>query len=269
MKRLVPELVCLPRPLYSRNESLAPGSWTEVHRHGWCQFSYAISGVLGVRTLNGDYFAPPSYAVWIPPAVEHQVVSRQRTEMRSLYLDSNVAPALPSTCTVLEVTPLVRELIRKVSLLPVEYDQNGAAGRLVAVLLDELAGLHQAGFVVPLPTDRRLLTICAALQERPGDTRTLAQWAVIAGASERTLARLFYQDTGMSFGSWRQRLRLVMSLDALEAGENVTAVALSHGYESPSAFIAAFRVVFGCTPGELRAGGASIVGKPLEHKIEV
>jgi hypothetical protein len=126
-----------------------------------------------LRTLYGDYFAPPSYAVWIPPAVKHQVVSRQRTEMRSLYLDPNVTTTLPSTCTVLEVTPLVRELIRKISLLPVEYDLNGAAGRLVAVLLDELAELHQTGFVVPLPKDRRLLTICAALQEKPGDTRTI------------------------------------------------------------------------------------------------
>jgi AraC-like DNA-binding protein len=253
MKRLVPELVRLPRPLYSRNESLAPDSWTEVHDHSWCQLSYAISGVLGVRTLYGDYFAPPSYAVWIPPAAKHQVVSRQRTEMRSLYLDPNVTTALPSTCTVLEVTPLMRELIRKISLLPVEYDLNGTAGRLVAVLLDELAELHQTGFVVPLPKDRRLLTIYALLQEKPGDTRTLAQWTTVAGASERTLARLFYQDTGMSFGSWRQRLRLVMSLDALESGENVTAVAMNHGYESPSAFIAAFRTAFGRTPGELRA----------------
>lgn len=252
MKRLIPGLARLPRPLYSRNESLAPGSWTEVHVHAWCQLSYAISGVLGVRTSYGDYVAPPRYAVWIPPAVEHQVVSRQRTEMRSFYLDPNIAIAMSPTCTVLEVTPLVRELIRKVSLLPVEYDQNGTAGRLVAVLMDELAGLHQAGFVIPLPKDRRLLTICATLQENPGDARTLAQWASVAGASERTLARLFYQDTGMSFGSWRQRLRLVMSLDALDAGENITAVAMNHGYGSTSAFIAAFRTAFGFTPGELR-----------------
>jgi AraC-like DNA-binding protein len=252
MKRLVPELVRLPRPLYSRNESLVPGSWTEVHTHAWCQLTYAISGVLGVRTSSGDYVAPPHHAVWIPPAVEHQVVSRRHAEMRSLYLDPNVATALPATCTVLEVTPLVRELIGKISLLQVEYDQNGAAGRLVAVLLDELAGLQHAGFVVPMPRDRRLLTIHAALQEKPDDARTLAQWAASAGASERTLARLFYRDTGMSFGQWRQRLRLVMSLDALEADESVLAVAMNHGYESPSSFIAAFRTAFGCTPGELR-----------------
>ncbi|HEY6898622.1 MAG TPA: helix-turn-helix transcriptional regulator [Rhodocyclaceae bacterium] len=253
MKRQVPTLDSLPRPLYSRAESLAPGSWTEVHSHPWCQLSYAISGVLGVRTPDGDYVAPPRYAVWVPPEVPHQVVNRRPAEMRSLYLEPDVASTLPGSCTVLEITPLVRELIRKVSRLPVKYDQAGAAGRLVAVLLDELAGLPQAAFTLPLPQDRRLLTIYSALQEQPADPRTLEQWAAVAGASERTLARLFHRDTGMSFGDWRQRLRLLLSLDALEAGDSVTAVALAHGYESTSAFIAAFRSTFGGTPGELRA----------------
>lgn len=253
MKRLLPAIDRLPRPLFSRGETLAPGSWTDVHRHPWCQFSYAMRGVLEVRTAYGDYVAPPRYAVWIPPALDHQVLNRRQVEMRSLYIAPAVATALPTTCRVLEVTPLVRELIRKFSALPPEYDQEGAAGRLAAVLLDELAGLRQAGFVVPMPGDRRLLSIYSALLETPADARTLADWAATAGASERTLARLFQRDTGMSFGHWRQRLRLVMSLDALESGESVTSVAMNCGYESPSAFIAAFRTVFGCTPGEIRS----------------
>jgi AraC-like DNA-binding protein len=174
--------------------------------------------------------------------------------MRSLYLEPDVAGALPTQCAVLEISPLVRELIRKVGAQAVEYDSDGPAGRLVGVLLDELAGLPQAGFVLPLPKDRRLVTVAGALQENPGDSRTLAGWAALAGASERTLARLFLSDTGMSFGDWRQRLRLrlLLSLDALEAGDNVTSIALTHGYESPSAFIAAFRATFGSTPGKLR-----------------
>lgn len=196
--------------------------------------------------------APPRYAVWIPCAVDHEVVNRRQTEMRSLYIDPSVTAALPPKCPVLEVTPLMRELIRKFSLLAAEHDPDGAAGRLAGVLLDELAVLQQASFIVPLPKDRRLLAICAELQKNPQDTRTLAQWACRTGASERTLARLFLRDTGMSFGLWRQRLRLVMSLEALEAGASVSTVASAYGYGSPSAFIAAFRAIFGCTPGELQ-----------------
>ncbi|WP_374486594.1 helix-turn-helix transcriptional regulator [Zoogloea sp.] len=255
-KRNVPSMASLPRPLFNRHESLAPGSWTEEHSHPWCQLSYASSGVLGVRTAAGDYVAPPRFAVWIPPDLPHQVVNRRRTEMRSLYVTPAAAAALPAECCVLEMSPLVRELIRRIGELPVEYDEAGPAGRLVAVLLDELAGLPRAGFGLPLPKDRRLGVICAALQEQPDDTRSLAQWAVEAGASERTLARLFVKETGLGFGEWRQRLRLLLSLDALEAGDSVTDVALAHGYESTSAFIAAFRGMFGVTPGELRGRAA-------------
>jgi AraC-like DNA-binding protein len=73
----------------------------------------------------------------------------------------------------------------------------------------------------------------------------------VVGASERTLARRFVQETGLGFGQWRQRMRLLLSLDALQAGDSVTQVALAHGYDSPSAFIAAFRSAFFCTPGAL------------------
>lgn len=253
-QRPVPAMTSLPRPLFSRHEALAPGSWTEEHTHPWCQFSYASSGVLGVRTAMGDYVAPPHFAVWIPPGVLHQVVNRGRAEMRSLYVAPEVAGALPTECCVMEMSPLAGELVQRIGELPVEYDTQGPAGRLVAVLLDELAVLRRGGFRLPLPKDRRLVAICNALQESPADPRSLNDWARHVGASERTLARLFVKETGLGFGLWRQRLRLVLSLDALQAGVGVTEVAMAHGYESPSAFIAAFRGLFGVTPGGLRGG---------------
>lgn len=121
------------------------------------------------------------------------------------------------------------------------------APQAAGVLLDELAVLRRGGSRLPLPKDRRLMAICNALQESPADARSLSDWAGKVGASERTLARLFVRETGLGFGVWRQRL--VLSLDALQAGAAVTEVAMAHGYESPSAFIAAFRGVFGVTPG--------------------
>ncbi len=64
--------------------------------------------------------------------------------------------------------------------------------------------------------------------------------------------RLFPRATGLSFRNWRQRMRLLSSLALLEAGENVTEAALGCGYESTHAYIAAFKQVFGPTPGELK-----------------
>ena len=64
--------------------------------------------------------------------------------------------------------------------------------------------------------------------------------------------RLFQRETGLSFRNWRQRMRLLSSLTALEAGHTVTDAALGCGADSTSAYIAAFKQLFGATPGELK-----------------
>jgi AraC-like DNA-binding protein len=250
MERSLPSLNILPRPVFPRVEALTQPSWVRVHTHDWIQLSYATQGVLGVRTRLGSYMAPPQRAIWIPPGLEHSVVSTERTQMRSLYIDPATAPWGWRQCKVLGVTPLVRELIRAVTRLPVEYDEAGPAGRLVGVLLDQLAQLEEVRFSLPLPVDERLKRVSEALEARPDDTRTLGELASQAGLSARTLTRLFLRDTGLSFRAWRRRLRLLKSLSGLEAGDSVTKVALDCGYTSTSAFIAAFRREFGLTPRE-------------------
>jgi AraC-like DNA-binding protein len=150
----------------------------------------------------------------------------------------------------LEVTPLVRELVLAVSELPADYPLDGPESRLVAVLLDQLEHLPEAGFTLTFPQEPRLVRICAALREHPDDPRTLEELAAWVGMSGRTLARLFARETGLGFREWRLNLRLLLSLSALQQGRGVTAVALDVGYDSPSAFIAAFKRHFGRTPGE-------------------
>ena len=254
-QRLIPNLVNLPRPLYARAESLSAGSWTPTHRHEWVQFSYAISGVLGVHTQQGSFFAPPQWGVWIPAGLDHEVVTSTRAEMRSLYIRTQDSLWAPDRCRVLEVTPLARELIKAFCLLPVDYlEHDSHEARLVQVLLDQLASLPEVGFSLPLPRHARLLTLCNELVDNPGQSITLMDWAARLSLSEKTLMRLFQRETGLSFRGWRQRARLLSSLNTLEEGESVTSTALTCGYDSTSAFIAAFKGLFGQTPGELFRG---------------
>ena len=251
-ERQIPLLSALPRPVYARAESLGAGSWTPPHRHDWVQFSYAISGVLGVHTAEGSFFAPPQWGVWIPAGVEHDVATSMRAEMRSLYVRKDDCSWAPERCRVLEVTPLARELIKAFCLLPPSYPQGDSSeARLVQVLLDQLAHLPEVGFSLPLPRHPRLLGLCNELIENPSQSITLQGWAERLGMSEKTVMRLFQRETGLSFRGWRQRARLLSSLSALEEGESVTNTALSCGYDSTSAFIAAFKSLFGFTPGEL------------------
>lgn len=254
-ERQIPSLEVLPRPLYARAESLGAGSWTPTHRHDWVQFSYAISGVLGVHTPHGSFFAPPQWGVWIPAGMEHEVVTSTRAEMRSLYVRKQDCAWAEDRCRVLEVTPLARELIKAFCQLPVEYSEaESTDARLVQVLLDQLAHLPEVGFSLPLPRHARLLTLCGELIETPDQAVTLNDWAARLSMSEKTLTRLFQRETGLSFRGWRQRARLLSSLTALEEGTSVTTTALTCGYDSTSAFIAAFKALFGTTPGELFRG---------------
>ncbi|MCY1247397.1 HTH-type transcriptional regulator NimR [compost metagenome] len=102
-----------------------------------------------------------------------------------------------------------------------------------------------------MPHEPRLLQLCQTLIDQPTASLTLGDWAQRLGTSEKTLTRLFQRETGMNFRLWRQRQRLLASLGSLESGASVTSAALDCGYDSTSAYIAAFKGLFGFTPGEL------------------
>ena len=247
--RTPPPLETLSRLVFPRSETLAADSTSPAHSHSFGQLSFAGDGVLLVRTESGSHVAPPQRAVWVPPGMRHAVAATRRAEMRSLYIRADQDVFSPPRCLVLSVTPLARELILAVAALPAAYDEQGPPGRLVTVLLDQLATLPEAAYSLPWPQDPRLAAICQALTDSPDDNRTAKDFAKTAGMTERTLGRLFQAQTGLTFGGWRRRSRLLTALSLLESGKNVTATAIECGYDSTSAFIAAFRAAFGVTPG--------------------
>ena len=126
--RPVPALARLPRPVYARAEQMQRKAATVAHAHGWVQFSYASRGVLQVHTRQGLFIAPPQWAILIPPRLVHSVANAPQTEIRSLYIETGAMPALGGECVVLEVSDLLREMIRHFATMPVEYAQEGAEG---------------------------------------------------------------------------------------------------------------------------------------------
>ncbi|MBW6391030.1 helix-turn-helix domain-containing protein [Billgrantia antri] len=242
------ELVELPRPLYGSTHSLPNRAIVEPHDHPWAQLSHALRGTQRVETETGHFLAPPGRAVWVPAGMRHAVTCSPGTLMRSLYIEPAAMLRPRPECEVIVVSPLLRELIQAFSELPVRYDDAGADGRLVGVLLDRLAVAEQAGLMLPWPEDPRLGDICRQLQEKPADRSSIEDHACRLGVSGRTLSRWFLHQTGLTFRQWRQRCRVLASIPALERGERVTDAALGSGYESMSAFIAAFQEQLGATP---------------------
>jgi AraC-like DNA-binding protein len=110
--------------------------------------------------------------------------------------------------------------------------------------------MRAAPFFLPMSEDKRVLRVMRALIEDPADERSFEKLAIDAGASMRTLARLFRRDTGMTFPQWKAQLRLIRGIDRLNQGEPVTKVAFDLGYNSASAFIYMFRQKLGVPPGD-------------------
>ncbi|PVY60232.1 AraC family transcriptional regulator [Pusillimonas noertemannii] len=240
----------LPRPLYGHVESLSNRVIGHRHSHPWIQVSYAARGVLEVATGSARFVALPHRAIWVPAGVSHQVYASRDTQIRSLYVDPEAVNRSSNACFVLEVSELLRELIQAFSEMPEDYAFEGSDGRLAAVLLDRLAAAPATTLALPWPSEPRILAICQALQARPAAGDSLDDWAQRLSVSRKTLSRLFLRETGLGYRQWRQRLRLMHSLPLLEQGQSVTNVAFDCGYESVSAYIAAFKAQFGRTPGE-------------------
>jgi AraC-like DNA-binding protein len=228
------------------------GRVLRTHSHPWHQLTFAPRGVMTVRTPDGAWIVPPHRAVWVPARTRHSVEMSGAVLMQALYFAPRFGSSLPSRCRVLEVSPLLRELMLRVGELKWLDVRIAAQARMAAMLLDEIHVMEAESDAVhvPLPRDARARRIAALLRDTPSDRRPLAQLAKIAGASKRTAERLFRRETGIGFGRWRQQVRLGHALRLLAAGDAVTSVALEVGYQSPSAFIAAFRMTFGHTPGQ-------------------
>ena len=183
--------------------TLRTGASLPRHCHPWAQLIFAISGVMHVAIEGTAWLTPATKAIWLPAGVEHHIEIQGEVRMRTLYIAPDRAAPLPAEVGTMEVTPLLRELILHIvrigMLSPVRPEQNRVAG----VLVDLLAQARREDLYLPLPRDARAAALAHHLQHAPGDSGDLASLARVAGASLRTLQRLFPQETGLTLEAWR------------------------------------------------------------------
>lgn len=224
------------------------------HAHEWDQLTYALSGAMLLHTEAATWLVPPHRAVWVPAGVVHVEELRAPVSVRSLYVVPALAKALPrSVCTV-NVTPLLRELIQRITRIGALDQKERAQKNLLDVLLDELLEVPDVPLQLPALRDSRAKRLADALRASPDDDVSIETLSRRAGASRRTMERLFLAETTMTVDEWRRRLRLLRGIELMARGESVTNAALSAGYASTSAFIAVFRRTFGTTPGRYAIG---------------
>jgi len=259
------------RPLRAKLLRLRADTRVIPHAHPWGQIALSSTGVIRVTASHGSYIVPPSRAVWIPPGVEHAVTVIEDAELLTIYLHqprSRCGPARSAAgsaawrqCRVLEVSSLLLALALQ---LDTAADAPNAVPsretlarerRLGALLLDELHRAAPVRLGIDLPQDKRLRRLCEAVIEAPSRHATLKAWAADAGASARTLTRLFRSELGTSFVQWRQQVLLARAVPLAARKLPMASIAAELGYASPSAFSAMVRRSVGAPPSRfLRPG---------------
>ncbi|WP_405659306.1 helix-turn-helix transcriptional regulator [Streptomyces sp. NBC_01166] len=231
-----------------------PGHVLDLHEHRRAQFLYGATGVMVVDTADGTWTVPPERAVLIPAATRHRV-RMLGVSTRSLYIEPDAVPWWPATCTVVDVPPLLRELLLAAVEFEPDYSLSGREGTIAALLLHEISERAPLPFHVGIPASTDLARLCRAYLAAPDAGVTNAAWAAATNMSERAFTRRFRFEAGESPAVWRARARLLAAVPLLRSA-SVSEVGGRLGYASPAAFTAAFTRAFGTPPSRFAAAGA-------------
>ncbi|UTH72622.1 helix-turn-helix domain-containing protein [Chromobacterium sp. IIBBL 290-4] len=245
---LLPE----PAPLIFRYHRFTPKSEFARHRHRWGQLNRISLGLVELLLDDGKVVSPAQYLLWTPPELPHAAYVRQDMHYTSIYVSHELAAQLPSHICLIEQTPLIRALLddfgqRQVTTLTDPWDIRQAE-----LLFARVRQSKREATYLPDSGQRLLQPILDAIRADPADPTPLKIWADKVFSTERTLARLFQRELGMSFGQWRGRARLLEALSLLKQGDSVQAIAARLGYATPSAFIAMFQKQLGASPERYR-----------------
>ena len=231
----------------SAASDLATGQTIREHAHDWHQLIHATSGVLMIRTERGSWVVPPSWGVWVPAGIRHSIRASGHCAFRTVYVAPGCVPDLPTACLAVTISPLLRELILRVVAIGMVDRRDTIESALAILLLDEMRRSPVPPFDLPEPQSDATRRAAAWLFSN-GTDAAIPAIAREIGLSVRALERRFVAETGMSLGRWRRHGALLASLEQLGSGASVKQAAAAAGYATPSAFVAAFRSVFGVTP---------------------
>ena len=221
------------RPLVPFAHDYVHGDNEPWHEHDCAQLLHTLSGVVRVDTASGCWVVPPGRGVWLPAGTRHSLRITGNVAARTLFID-----------------PLARALILAALSLPESYAPGSRDERVYELILDEIRLMPVLPFHLPEPESEPLRRLCQQIRQTAGESWSSAQAAGLLGMSERTMNRHFQQQTGLSYGEWLRRARLLEALVRLAQGQPVLRVALELGYGSHSAFTAMFRRVMGISPSD-------------------
>lgn len=248
----IPKLSQLPSRVYFRYDEYGADTRAAAHQHQWGQLNYTARGVMQLDIAGRPFMSPPNYAVWIPPHQLHSCYNHESVVYRSVYIALSECDQLPEQPCAVAMSPILKAILNDFAERDVTTPISPPDLNLAQVLLDQLLLAPREADYLPYGQSEMVNFVLNKLSSEPSNNTALCDWAKQVFVSERTLARRFMQELGMSFGEWRQRLRFLTAIEALEQGRAIKEIALDMGYSNSSAFITMFARHAGCTPEQYR-----------------
>lgn len=239
------------RVLAKRHE---PGSVLPEHKHQTGQLVFALSGVMLVRTGSMLWSVPPQRALWVPAGHLHTIEMLSPVEMRTVYLHPGLIAECEGFLRRSEVHAVVASSLLK-ELIVGLFDLQNAPDALCLMARLLLCTLRETSLLpsyLPMPKNQRLHGAVKKLLANNDWHWTAQEIAAYAAMSERSFSRHFNADVGLSFRAWRQRARIIASLDMLAANCSIKSTAHAMQFATSAAYIAAFRKLIGCAPNVFR-----------------
>jgi AraC-like DNA-binding protein len=217
---------------------------------------YAVEGVLRLEAQGRRWTLPPARAALIRAGCPVAITVLSRLRAASVLFAQNFMEAPEAELSVFDISPLTRELVKECRQWDAEsgvlepYARQMFAALAMAALKDARS---PTPCMIPLPASPALARAVQLTEELAGGQPRFSEIARLTGQSPRALARRFADEMGMSWRELLRRLRIVRAVEMLaERDRPVTEIALSCGYESVSAFNAAFRDLMKTSPSDYR-----------------
>ena len=218
------------------------------HSHDWHQLIYVSAGLISVATEAGSWVAPATWAIWVPAGTRHGIRFVVDSAFRTAYFRPDWVDTYPRGCTVISVSALLRELILRAIKIGQLDRRDPLETAIAALIVSELQISGARSLSLKQPTGAAMCRAATLITNRDPQAAKLPSLARAVGTGTRTFERQFFAETGMTPGRWRQHQAMLTGLEMLASGTAIKSVAAQAGYKTASAFIAAFRKIFGTTP---------------------
>lgn len=233
---------------------------------GWVKFPghyllYASTGAFHLEVENVRWLLPPQRAAWVAAGTPLHLTGAGPGTTSSVLFAENAIARPPFVCRVFGVSTLAREML----LYAMRWDKdreptsnrsdNQMADHFfqsLAVVCMELAAQPDE-FWLPQAQSPELQEALDYTLNHLDETLTVADVARAVSVSERTLARRFAEETGMTWSHYVRRARLIRAMELLATADPpIIDIAYAVGFTSISAFNHAFRAFTGETPSSYR-----------------